>query len=359
MLKLLDFIRENADWEERLSNDPYHIRIKRSDGFIILFYGEEADFCIDVVRECRGVILDETDGYKPVCIPFFKFGNYGEPYADDIDWKTAKVLEKIDGSLIKVWCHGGVWHVSTNHTINAKSAQTNDGKETFLTVFHKAWAHTGKQFSDLNPDCTYMFELVSPQTRVVVPYAETKLYHIATRDNKTLHELHADIGIEKPKEFPLSAIEECIETAKALGKYNEGFVVVDSRWRRVKVKSPAYVAIHHLLNNISSEKRLIDLIISGEDAEVVAYFPEYADMFHAMRERIDQFIAHNEQELEAIKKANYPTQKELAEYVNKTICPSCLFIVISGKSKSVKDFVFNLPAHKIIENLEKFQPPKA
>ena len=85
MLKLLEFIREHTDWEERLSNDPCHIKMKRSDGFIILTYGIEADFRMDVVRECRGIILDETDGYKPVCVPFFKFGNYGEPYADDID----------------------------------------------------------------------------------------------------------------------------------------------------------------------------------------------------------------------------------------------------------------------------------
>ena len=354
MLKLLDFIRENIDWEERLSNAPYHIRMKRSDGYIIFSYGIEADFCIDVVRECRGIILDEKDGYKPVCVPFFKFGNYGEPYADDIDWNTARVQEKIDGSLMKVWHHKGVWRVSTNNTINAESARTDNNEDTFLNVFQKAWARTGKHFSELTPDYTYMFELVSPQTRVVVPYLETKLYHTGTRDNRSLQELNADIGIEKPKEFNISTIETCIEAAKHLDKYHEGFVVVDSRWRRVKVKSPLYVAIHHLLNNISSEKRIIDLIVSGEDMEVVSYFPEYAGMFHSMRERIERFIAHNERELETIRKANYSTQKELAEYVTRTICPACLFFVISGKSKSVRDFVYGMPTNKMIAYLEKF-----
>lgn len=95
MLKLITFIRENVDWEERLSKAPYHIHINRSDGLIIFSYGVEADFGIDVVRECRGIILDETDGYNPVCVPFFKFVNYGEPYADNIDWNTARVQEKI------------------------------------------------------------------------------------------------------------------------------------------------------------------------------------------------------------------------------------------------------------------------
>ena len=312
MLKLLEFIRNNTDWEEQLSNAPYHIRMKRSDGYVILTYGIEADFNIELVRECRGIILDETDGFRPVCVPFFKFGNYGEPYADDIDWNTAKVQEKIDGSMIKVWHHKGEWRVSTNNTINAESAGTDNHEDTFMNVFHRAWSRTGKQFSELNPDYTYMFELVSPQTRVVIPYSETKLFHTGTRDINTLQELDIDIGVEKPKIFSIATIEACVEAARRLDKYHEGFVVVDSRWRRVKVKSPLYVAIHHILNNISSEKRIIDLIVSGEDAEVISYFPEYADMFGSMRKRIDLFIACNEHELETIRNAGYSTQKELA-----------------------------------------------
>jgi hypothetical protein len=356
VLKLLEFIRKNIDWEEQLSKEPYRIRIKRSDGFIIFSYWIDADFNIDVIRECRGIILDETDGYTPVCVPFFKFGNYGDTYADDIDWSTARVQEKIDGSLIKVWCHKGVWHISTNNTIDAGSARTDNNEDTFMNIFHEAWAHTGKQFSELNPDYTYMFELVSPQTRVVVPYTETKLYHTGTRDKNRLQELNVDIGIEKPKEFSISTIEACIEAAKNLDKYHEGFIVVDSRWRRLKVKSPLYVAIHHALNNISSEKRVIDLIVSGEDAEVVSYYPEYADTFHTMRERIDRFIAYNEHELETIGNAEYSTQKELAEYVTNTVCPSCLFSVLKGKSKSVKDSVYSMPSNKIVAYLNKLQP---
>jgi hypothetical protein len=286
-------------------------------------------------------------------VPFYKFGNYGEPYADDIDWNTARVQEKIDGSLIKVWHYKGVWRVSTNNTIDAGSARTDSNEDTFLNIFNRAWAHTGKHFSELNTGYTYMFELVSPQTRVVIPYTETKLYHTGTRDNKSLQELQTDIGIEKPKEFSITTIEACVEAAKNLDKYHEGFVVMDSYWRRVKVKSPLYVAIHHLLNNISSEKRVIDLLVSGEDAEVVSYFPEYADMFNSMRERMERFIAHNEHELEMIAHAGYATRKELAGYVTKTLCPSCLFCVIDGKSKSVRDFVYGMPTDRMIEYLDK------
>jgi len=355
MLKLLEFIRDHTDWEVQLSKAPYNIKTKRSDGYIILSYNLDADFNIEIVRECRGIILDETDDFRPVCVPFFKFGNYGEPYADDIDWNTARVQEKIDGSLIKVWRHRGVWRVSTNNMINAESARTDNNEDTFMNVFHRAWLQTGIQFSDLNPDYTYMFELVSPQTRVVVPYSETKLFHTGTRNINTLQELDADIGIEKPKTFSIATIEACVETARLLDRYHEGFVIVDNRWRRVKVKSPLYVSIHHILNNISSEKRIIKLVVSGEDVEVISYFPEYANTFDNMRERIDRFIAYNERELERIRDAGYSTQKELAEYVTNTICPPCLFCVMKGKSNSVKDFVYEMSANKMVVYLEKFQ----
>ena len=356
MLKLLQFIHENSDWEERLSNPPYLINMNRLDGLIIFSYKPDADYEIDVVRECRGIILDETDGYKPVCVPFFKFANYGEPYADEIDWNTAKVQEKIDGSLIKVWHHKGEWRVSTNKTINAETSRTNSNEDTFLNIFNKAWAQTGKSFCELNPDFTYVFELVSPQTRIVVPYTETKLYHTGTRDNISLEELNADIGIEKPKEFSISTIEDCIEAANNLDKYHEGFVVVDGSWRRVKVKSPIYLALHHFLNNIASDKRILELLISGEYKEVISYFPEYIKLFEAMNERIELFISHNEQELKRIGNAGYISRKEFAEIVSKTVCPACIFFVTDGKSQSVRDFVKSMSAKKLFMYIDKFNP---
>ena len=313
-----------------------------------------ADFSIDVVRECRGTILDENDNFNPVCVPFFKFANYGEPYADDIDWSSARVQEKIDGSLIKVWNYKGNWRISTNKTINAQTAMTNSNEDTFLNIFNKAWDKTGKHFNQLNPDYTYMFELVSPQTRVVVPYTETKIYHIGTRDIKSLKELDIDIGIEKPKEYPISTIEECIEASQKLDRYHEGFIVVDKYWKRIKIKSPIYVAIHHVINNITSKKRVIDLIFSGEDKEIIAYFPEYKEMFDSINEQIERFIEYNENELEKINKLNFATQKELSDYVTQTICPPCLFFVANGKSKSVKDFIYGMSTQKLVAYLEKF-----
>ncbi len=53
--------------------------------------------------QSRGLIL-RKDTNQPVCVPFYKFFNFGEEQAHPIDWSTALVYEKVDGSLIKVIC---------------------------------------------------------------------------------------------------------------------------------------------------------------------------------------------------------------------------------------------------------------
>ena len=74
-MEILKFIKQNKDWETIISNEPYNISIKKDNGYIILFYNQiSSDFTIPMVRECRGIILKETN-YEPVCVPFFKFGN--------------------------------------------------------------------------------------------------------------------------------------------------------------------------------------------------------------------------------------------------------------------------------------------
>src|SRR5690606_13664662 len=182
--------------------------------------------------------------------------------AVDIDWSTARVLEKLDGSLAKLWYHNGGWHVSTNGTINAHNAelpmsivdpQTGYRIDNYYDLFRLAlWTadiNYGEFKSKLDTDYTYMFELVSPYNRVVIPYTETKLYHIGSRNNKTLKEEELDIGIEKPKEYSLSTLEDCLWATERMLFSEEGYVVVDNQYNRVKIKSPNYVAAHHLKNN--------------------------------------------------------------------------------------------------------------
>ena len=113
MLELQKFIKDHEDWEELLTKAPYFIKINRDGDYIIFKYDQLANSEVEhyfknpIVRECRGLILDT--GYKAVCVPFFKFMNAEEPDSDlnAIDWASASVQQKIDGSLIKLFFDRG------------------------------------------------------------------------------------------------------------------------------------------------------------------------------------------------------------------------------------------------------------
>jgi hypothetical protein len=193
-MKIIDFIKSNHDWRDIISAAPYHITIVDDGDYTILKYSQiDSDFTIDIVRECRGLIINKE--LNAVCVPFYKFGNYGEPYADNIDWSTACVEEKVDGSLIKLWHDRNQWIVSTNGTIFAEKATlgpqgdaNGNDYHNFAKLFKIAADNAGLNIHSLDCRYTYMFEVCSPYNRVVVPHEEIKLYHIGTRDNLTFLE---------------------------------------------------------------------------------------------------------------------------------------------------------------------------
>lgn len=50
MENLLNFIRSNSDWEEKLSKEPYNITIKRKNNLIMFNYSQIAsDFYNPIV----------------------------------------------------------------------------------------------------------------------------------------------------------------------------------------------------------------------------------------------------------------------------------------------------------------------
>ena len=78
-LKLIDFIKEHSNWEALLSQAPYCLKISRDQKFgrnLIMFkYSQEdSDFSNDIVKECRGIILDE-DTFEIISYSYNKFFN--------------------------------------------------------------------------------------------------------------------------------------------------------------------------------------------------------------------------------------------------------------------------------------------
>ena len=303
---LCRFLAEHPqDWEARLTKD-YSIRIKKEGSYAIFNYGFNCDYADPIVQEARGIILDVA-ALEVVCWPFRKFGNHNESYADEIDWSSARVLEKVDGSIVKLWYDHAAekWQFSTNATIRAEEATVESfGGVRFGDLIRCAKNYGDIPFDRLDRTCTYIFELVSPETQVVIKYEETALYHIGTRSNLTGGESEVDIGIQKPASYPLGSLAECLSAAAELNREirsrdpdevaREGFVVVDADWHRVKVKSPDYLMMHRLRQIETVSKRSYVEMLLGDRAQVdeickynphlVPHFKYYdfklAELFH-------------------------------------------------------------------------------
>ena len=276
-------------WQEDFAN--IGIKVKNFGDLYIFNYDITCDFSNPLCRAARGVIINMAD-LSVVCVGFDKFFNSHESYADPIDWNSAKVQEKIDGSIVKLWhLVGDQWIWSSNSCINASDAKLNSGY-TVLDLIKETdefkYLMNLIKNEELDEHNTYIFELVGPKNQVVIKYDKTQLYHIGTRCNETGKELGTGqfAGfIMSPKEYPLHSLDDCISAAKELNKNdypeNEGFVVVDKDYHRIKVKAPEYLVYHHMVSyGQITKERAFDLLYSDDFNpdnfdKIVSELPEY------------------------------------------------------------------------------------
>lgn len=323
------FCNLHENWRELLAADPYNLKIKEDKEYVLFSYDQiRSDFSNPIVREARGIIFRKDYWQKPACWPFSKFFNYGESNAVQIDWSTAFVTEKIDGSLIKLWwnCLGG-WHISTNGTIDAFEAPLSGiGYADFGTYFCSTLINQYDiAFSDLVEDldinCTYMFELAGPQNRVVVPYEESVIYFLGARNNYSGIEqdcLSSAVPryIHRPRVYPLMSLKDCIKLAEEYSWDQEGFVVSDANFNRVKIKSPAYVRAHYMRSTYAvTRKRLVEVILANEEEEFLCYAKDYTDQIKHCKSLVNTYYTLGEMFAAAGRRASRLSRAEYAEMV--------------------------------------------
>ena len=350
-----NFIRNNEDWRNQLSDKG--IKVKEDGNLLCFNYEIGCDFSDEIVKEARGIILYK-DTLDVACWPFKKFFNSHEPEADKIDWKTARVQEKVDGSIIKLFHNRdtGDWQWATNGMINAKDATIESMfSKNFLDVIQKADNLKDIPFNELDKDTTYIFELIGPENKIVIIYPKTHLYHIGTRNNKTGIETNTDIGIDKPHEYPLHSFDETLSAVKALNQNSEGyaehegFVVVDGNWNRIKVKSPEYVTFHHLTNGTLLNKSKILELLNSDDfniKEVATQFPEYQKVFDFYEKQIENLYNDAEIFIGRVRKLYEQTDRKTVAEKIRTDKFAVIGFNSLGNKKSAKELISEMPKNK-------------
>lgn len=208
-------------------------------------------------RMCRGLI---TDGQNNILNnPFRKFYNLGETEETMIQNLPAEVpvvTEKLDGRL------GILYEEGDNPAIATRGS--------FVSPYAE-WATNwlrlqGFGIDDFKKGYTYLFEIIYPQSKIIVDYGDTaNLVLLSVRNNDSDKELNY---IKEAEELGLSYVKEFLPENKdgndklndALsylkdrkGTEYEGFVCRYSNGLRVKIKSEDYVRLHRLLVGLSSK----------------------------------------------------------------------------------------------------------
>ncbi len=326
-------------------------RHKTYPNLVLVKYNQiESPFAEPMVQEARGMILDESDNWRVICCRFNKFFNYGEGNAATIDWSSARVQEKVDGSLCTMYYYDNKWHVATSGSPDA-SGNVHGWDFTFADLFWKTFNEMGLKPISFNSDLCPSFELCSPFNRVVVPHKTASLTFIGLHDRlRGGNELPLSTLPTYPavKSYQLNSFDEIISSFEKIDPLSqEGYIAVDGNNNRVKVKHPGYVALHHLKDGFGP-RRIVEVIRSSETTEVLTYFPEWAEQFNDTQTRYDKLVHELDTVYDELKSIEIQKDFALAVQATKVSIPSALYQLRAGRITSVKQHLADMPIQSLM-----------
>lgn len=361
-LALIKFIKVNGLAK---AITEFKLTCKVYENKILLKYSQiDSPMGFAETQDARGIIL-EKDTWKVMCLTFQKFFNAEEGHAAKIDWDTAHVLKKEDGSLMQLYWdwHKEKWYVGTSGMAEGEGEINNRPNTTFAQLFwetiEKVTGNTERFKSKLNKDCCYAFELCTPYNIVVTPHGESKVILLSVRYLPTLTELKFEKVGELAKELNVLHIERFSLNVSDVGAIKrtfngmpfteEGYVVVDADFNRIKIKNPAYVAVHHLKSKTSLHN-ILDVVKSNEIEEFSSTFPERKEEIFELKKGYDELLSRLEDGWEELKNR---LPKNITKEENKKYAVAVFEVCEKFKVKTFTGLYFGLKDRKI-ESVKEF-----
>jgi hypothetical protein len=356
-MELQQYLRDRG--LERLCEE-YQIKANRHQEYphlVCLKYSQlNSPLGETIVQQCRGIILDENADWQIVSYPYAKFFNYGESHAATIDWNSATVYDKLDGSLMTLYYYDRQWRVSSSGTPDA-TGQVNSFGLSFAELFWQVWEELNYQLPDrdFHTEYCFMFELMTPFNRIVVKQLSNQLVLHGVRNCRTLIEEDPIAWGKKynwqvAKSFSLTNWQEIIKAAEELDPMDsEGYIVCDRAFNRVKVKSPQYVAIAHMRDSFTPRK-MIEIVLKNEGEEFLNYYPEWTDLYQKIQFKYHNLITEIEDCYQKYK--DIKEQKDFAMQIKNLPYSGILFALRAGKTNSIKESLLNTSIFKIEQLLD-------
>ncbi len=281
-----------------------------------------------VLVKCRGLVVDAEGNI--LNFPFERFFNEFEEERAKIDWCSAEIQEKIDGSLICVFWDGRDWEITTRGSFYP--AEIKKGLD-FSVLFKKHF----NSFNKLNKKYCYMFELISKENRIVTWYDHETVYLLGARDLHTLKEIAQKeldniakkLNVKRPLKYSAENIEQCKKLFENFKEDQEGLVVADANFNRIKIKQESYL---HLSNIIMlKEQDLFEYVLGVKqiDVEYLKKLPEVIAEIERIRKKWNKILAEIKKVFKKIK--DKPTRKEFALEALKYPFKSILFAILDNQ----------------------------
>jgi hypothetical protein len=374
-LNIVKFIKRNGLSE---AINKFKLKTNILDKKILLKYNQIDSPMGEIeTQECRGLIL-EKNTWEVLSFGFYKFFNAHEGHAAKIDWNSAKILSKEDGSFIQLYYdwNDERWCVGTTGTPEADGEVNNKFGTTFADLFWKTVINVSPKFKSnldkIKKRHTYMFELMTPYNVVVKPHKVSSIKLLGVRNLETLNEIKYSELTEIADILEVPLVEEFNLNINDVGGLErtlidvpwtiEGYVVVDDNFNRIKLKNKAYLNVHHLKSK-TAEHNIMGVVKSNEIEEFASTFPERREEIFKLKEEYDKLVATLEVTWEELKtrlpkSIEAKERKKYAEAVFEVATRNgvkdfngLFFGLKDGKTENVKDFMFEYDNRKLYQRL--------
>jgi hypothetical protein len=355
-----NLINSEPDRWLSILTEQFHISaVASEDGDLVsLKYNQiESPMHEPIVRECRGMVVHVPTG-TILAHPYNKFWNHGETLAAPIDWSTARVLEKLDGSLMTLYHHGGKWCVASSGHPTAGGSY-GDESRTFRDAFWETWHALDMQLPDSLEESCFMFEFCSNAHRIVCRHDKPRIVLHGARDLVDgdefslpwLQSVCYGWNWEVINSFGIDSADSALAAVETVDPIKtEGFVVVDSQFNRVKIKSPRYVALHHMKGE-ATLRRAIELWQTGETDEVLAHFPEFAPKILPVQQALEHAAERAHRDL--INHRDTQSRKDFAADIKQRPWSSVCFRHFDDRHTATRDAVTKSLRSQSLASLER------
>lgn len=343
-----------------------------------------------IANQCRGLILrprvtehlttsvvapNEVVGpTEVVARPMDRFFNAGDPAAAAIDWSTARIQCKLDGTCCILYYDfaKAEWCVATR---SVPEADVSFGdivsplkENTFYNLFRYSVCETIRAqyrefYSDtswdeftsmLDRNVTYVYELTSPVNRIVVKYDNYRVTLLAARETANGKYLPLEEGygpgLQVVEEWPLKTLADIEAFLRDSDPAKiEGAVVIDASHNRIKVKSAQWILASRAKDMVSMSKRnALTCIIDGSSDDVIPLLSEeLQEYMHKLQSSLVGFCKQIDEKFTSFKATANGNRKEFALMVQASgLWQTPFFNLLGGKWATTIEWLRHLSVEK-------------